>query len=157
MCRIWRLLAVLRSVFHSSLLCTFSCHPSPPTILPSSLASSCNLFLGLLLNLVVPKFIYNTLLGILQGVPLATEPDISLIILPLMRILQRNLKRPYLSVWEMWRHHNMCWKWPPFASRQDWNRRAIFWKVLASTSAVTAWISSVIFAFKATVVRGLFW
>ena len=29
----------------------------------------------------------------MQGVPLATEPGISLIILPLMRILQRNLKR----------------------------------------------------------------
>jgi hypothetical protein len=28
--------------------------------------------------------------GIIQGVPLATEPGISLIILPLMRILQRN-------------------------------------------------------------------
>ena len=37
----------------------------------------------------------------------------------------------------------MCWKWPPFASRQDWTRRAIFWEVLASTSAVTTWISSV--------------
>ena len=24
----------------------------------------------------------------------------------------------------------MCWKWPPFASRQDWTWRAIFWKVL---------------------------
>jgi len=45
----------------------------------------------------------------------------------------------------MWRHHNMYWKWPPFASRQDWTRGAIFWKVLASTSAVTAWISSVMF------------
>ena len=33
-----------------------------------------------------------------QGVPLATEPGISLIILPLMRILQRNLKRTYLIV-----------------------------------------------------------
>jgi len=30
---------------------------------------------------------------IIQGVPVATEPSISLIILPLMRILQRNLKR----------------------------------------------------------------
>ena len=58
-----RFLAVLRSFFHSSLLCTFSCHPSPPTILPSSLTSSCHLFLGLLLNLVVPIFKYNTLLG----------------------------------------------------------------------------------------------
>jgi len=33
--------------FHSSLLCTFSCHPSPPIILPFSLTSSCHLFLGL--------------------------------------------------------------------------------------------------------------
>ena len=60
-----RFLAVLRGFFHSFLLCTFSCHPSPPTILPSSLTSSCHLFLGLLLSLVVSKFIYNTLLGIL--------------------------------------------------------------------------------------------
>ena len=44
----------------SSLLRTFSCHSSPPTILPSSLTSSRHLFLGLPLNLVVPKFIYNT-------------------------------------------------------------------------------------------------
>jgi hypothetical protein len=35
---------------------------------------------------------------ILQSVPLATEPGISLIILPLMWILQRNLKRTYLIV-----------------------------------------------------------
>jgi hypothetical protein len=34
-------------------------------------------------------------LYIIQGVPLATEPGISLIILPLMRILQRNLKQTY--------------------------------------------------------------
>jgi len=59
MCRIRRFLAVLRSFFHFSLLCTFSCHPSPPTILPSSLISSCHLFL----DLVVSKFIYYTLLG----------------------------------------------------------------------------------------------
>ena len=65
MCRMQQFLAVLRSFFHSSLLYTFSCHPSPPTILPSSLTSSCHLFLGLPLSLVVPKFIYNTLLGIL--------------------------------------------------------------------------------------------
>jgi hypothetical protein len=41
----------------------FSCHPSPPTIPPYSLTSSCHLFLGLPHNLVVPKFIYNTLWG----------------------------------------------------------------------------------------------
>jgi hypothetical protein len=33
-----------------------------------------------------------------QSVPLATEPGISLILLSLMRILQRNLKRTYLIV-----------------------------------------------------------
>ena len=75
MCRMRRFLAVLRSVFHSSLLCTFSCHPSPPTILPSSPTSSCRLFLGLPLNLVVPKFIHNTLWGILFPSILCTCPN----------------------------------------------------------------------------------
>ena len=64
MCRKRRFLAILRSFFNSSLLCIFSCYPFPPTILPSSLTSSCHLYLGLPLSLVVPKFIYNTLLGI---------------------------------------------------------------------------------------------
>ena len=45
------------------------------TILPSSLTSSCHLFLGLPLNLVVPKFIYNTLLGILFPSILCTCPN----------------------------------------------------------------------------------
>jgi len=58
MCRMWQFCAVLRSFFHSSLSCSFSCHPSPPTIRPSPLTSSCHLFLGLPHNLV-PKFIYN--------------------------------------------------------------------------------------------------
>jgi hypothetical protein len=55
MCRMRRFLAVLRSFFHSSLLCTFSCYSSPPTILPSSLTSSCHLFFGLPLSLLVPQ------------------------------------------------------------------------------------------------------
>jgi hypothetical protein len=50
-------------------------------------------------------------------------------------ILQRNLNRSAFVVWEMWQHHNMCWKRPQFVSRQDWTRRAIFWKILASTFA----------------------
>ena len=75
MCRIRRYLAVLRSFFHSSLLCTFSCHPSAPTILPSSLTPSCHLFLGLPLNLLVPKSIYNTFLGILFSSILCTCPN----------------------------------------------------------------------------------
>jgi hypothetical protein len=52
-----------------------SCHHSPPTILPSSLTSSCHLFLGLPLSLVVSKFIYNTLLGILFLSTLCTYPN----------------------------------------------------------------------------------
>ena len=32
MCRMWRFLAILRSFFSSSLLCNFSCHPSPSSI-----------------------------------------------------------------------------------------------------------------------------
>ena len=56
-----------------------------------------------------------------------------LVILTPMKTLQRNLNRSTFVVWEMWRHHNMCWKWPPFASRQDWTRSAIFWKVLAAS------------------------
>ena len=58
MCRMQQFHAILRSSFRSSLLCNFSCHPSSPTVLPSSLTSSCHLFLGLTLNLVVPKFIF---------------------------------------------------------------------------------------------------
>ena len=75
MCRMRRFLAVLRSFFHSSLLYIFCCHPSPPTILPSSLTLSCHLFLGLLLNLVVPKFMYNAFSGILFSSILCTCPN----------------------------------------------------------------------------------
>ena len=39
--------------------------------------------------------LYGNLCLIIQSVPLATEPGVSLIILPIMRILQRNLKRTY--------------------------------------------------------------
>ena len=38
---------------------------------------------------------------IIQSVPLATEPGISLIILTPMKILQRNLNRSTFVVWEM--------------------------------------------------------
>ena len=75
MCRMRRFLAILSSFFHSPLLHTFSCHPFPPTILTSSLTSPCHLFLGLPLNLVVLKFIYNTLLGILFPSILCTCPN----------------------------------------------------------------------------------
>ena len=74
MCRMRRFLAVLKSFFHSSLLYAFSCHPSPPTILLSSLNSSCHLFLGLPLSLFISRFIHNTLLGILFSSILCTCP-----------------------------------------------------------------------------------
>ena len=57
MCGMRRFLAVLRSFFHSSLLYTLYFHHFPPTSVPSSITSSCHLFLGLTLNLVVSKFI----------------------------------------------------------------------------------------------------
>ena len=65
MCRMGRFFAARRSFFHSSLLYTLSFHTIPRTRFPSSLISSSYLFLGLPINLVVPKFIYNTLLEIL--------------------------------------------------------------------------------------------
>ena len=43
-------------------------------------------------------------LHIIQGVPLVTEPSISLIILTPMKILQRNLNRNTFVVWEMERN-----------------------------------------------------
>jgi len=75
MCRMRRFLAVLRSFFHPSLLCTFLCHPSPPTIHPSSLTSSCHLFLHLPLTLVAPKFTYNTIWRFLFSSILCTCPN----------------------------------------------------------------------------------
>jgi len=70
MCRIRRFLAVLRSFFHSSLLYTLFFHPFPPTSLPSSLTSSCHLFLDLPLSLVLSK-----LGGILFSSILCTCPN----------------------------------------------------------------------------------
>jgi len=43
----------------------------------------------------------NLTTRIIQGVPLVTEPGISLIILTPMKILQRNLNRSTFVVWEM--------------------------------------------------------
>jgi hypothetical protein len=74
-CRMRRILAVLSSFFHSSLLHPFSCHSSPPPILPSYLTSSCRLFLGLPFGLLHSKFIYNTVLGILFSSILCTCPN----------------------------------------------------------------------------------
>jgi hypothetical protein len=53
-------LLVLTVLFHSSLLYTFSCHYSPPTIPPPTLTSSCHLFLVLHLRSVGCIFIHKT-------------------------------------------------------------------------------------------------
>ena len=67
--------AVLRNLFDSSLSYTRSFHPFPPISFLSSLTSSCHLFLGLPLSLIVSKFIYNTFLGILFSSILPTYPN----------------------------------------------------------------------------------
>jgi hypothetical protein len=72
--RMRRFLVVLRSS-SIPLLYTFSCHSSPPTILPSSLTSSCHLFLGLPVGLIDSEFMYNTLLGIPFPSILCTCPN----------------------------------------------------------------------------------
>jgi len=87
MCRMRRFLAVHSSFFHSSLLRTFSCCPSPPTILPSSLTTFCHLFLGLTLNLVVPKFIYNTFWGEFCFLPFSVHAQTNVIYLTLLSLL----------------------------------------------------------------------
>jgi hypothetical protein len=56
------------------LLFTLPFHPFPPTNLPSSLISSCHLFLGLPISLVY-KFICNTFLGILLYSIICTCPN----------------------------------------------------------------------------------
>jgi len=56
----------------------------------------CYPFLSMLLDFKTFITIYNHIIQYLtsiQCVPLATEPGVSLIILPLMRTLQRNLKQ----------------------------------------------------------------
>jgi hypothetical protein len=66
MCRMRRFLPVLRNFFHSSLLHNFM----PPFSINYSsilLTLSCHLFLGLLLKLLVPKFIYNTYKILMPG------------------------------------------------------------------------------------------
>jgi hypothetical protein len=75
MCRMWRFLVVLRRFFHSSLLHTFSCHSSPSTICPSTLTSSCHLFLGQPLGFVNSKLIYNNRFVILFSSSLSTCPN----------------------------------------------------------------------------------
>ena len=75
MCTVRWFLAVLRSFFHSSLLCNFSLHPVTPPSISSFLTLSCHLFLGLPISLVVSKFILKTFLGILFSSILCTYPN----------------------------------------------------------------------------------
>jgi len=85
MCRKRRILAVIRSFFHS-LLYSLSFHPSPPTILPSSLTSSCHLFLGLPLSLV-SKFIYNAFFWEFCFLPFSVRVQTNVIYLTLLYLL----------------------------------------------------------------------
>ena len=64
----------------------------------------------------------------IQRVPLATEPDISLIILTPMKIWQRNLNRSTFGVWKMKRNVSQrdTWRNPSFS--EDW---CLVWNVPA--------------------------
>ena len=86
-CRMRQFLAILRSFFHYSLLCTFSCHPSPPTIHPSSLTSSCHLFLGLPPILLLPNS-YITLFREFYFLPVSVHAQTNVIYLTLLSLLQ---------------------------------------------------------------------
>ena len=85
--RMRRFLAVLRIFFHSSLLCTFPCHPSPPTILPSSLTSSCHLLLGPPLNLLFPNS-YIIPFWEFYFLPFSVHAQTNVIYLTLLSLLQ---------------------------------------------------------------------
>jgi hypothetical protein len=91
MCRMRRFLAVLRSFFHSSLLCTLSFHPFPPTSLPSSLTSSCHLF-----PVTVTYMKYELVCWSLKGMLWGSEVFESLM-----------SRFPKLDPWTAWIHLNM--------------------------------------------------
>jgi len=86
-CRMWRFLAVLRSFFQSCLLYTLFFHPFPPTSLPSSLTSSCHLFLGLPSILFVSKFIRNTFFWEFYFLPFSVRAQTDVIYLTLLSLL----------------------------------------------------------------------
>ena len=76
----------------------------------------------------IRNFIYMI---IIQGVPLATEPGISLIILTPMTILQRNLNSSTFVVWEMKRNVSVVcvYSAPNSSFREDW---CLVWDVPAA-------------------------
>jgi hypothetical protein len=83
MCRMRRFLADLRRFFHSSMLRTFSCHPSPPTILPSYLTSSYIYFLVYLSIVLFPNS-YITLFWEFYYLPFSVHAQTNVIYLTLM-------------------------------------------------------------------------
>jgi hypothetical protein len=60
---------------------------------------------------------------IIQGVPLATEPGISLIILTSMKILQRNLNRITFLMWEMKRKVFLSFLYRASFQHMKWSRK----------------------------------
>ena len=66
---------------------------------------------------------------------------------PLMRILQRNLKRTHLIVLEMWRHHNMCCSnlvateshSAEHATHTGWHKRTGTFEMRSSSERMHTW------------------
>jgi len=85
-CRMWRFLAILRSFFHSSLLCTLFFHPYSPTSHPSSLTSSAIYFLVFLSALFQNSYII-LFFGILFSSILCTCPNQCNIFNPIVSLI----------------------------------------------------------------------
>ena len=73
----------------------------------------------------------------IQGVPLATEPGISLIILTPMKILQQNLNRSTFVVWELARiwaseNPNAIHEEPPHSEKTGVWCGVSWWRIISS-------------------------
>jgi len=115
-----QLFGILRIFFHSPLLCTFSCHPTPPTICPSSSHLILPSISWSTSQSFVPKFVYNTLFGILFSSILCTCPNqhnlfnlIVSIIVGFFKFLHKFLYclTLILLTWRIWWAPNNASKW----------------------------------------------
>jgi hypothetical protein len=82
----------------------YNCHLFTPSCRRKALAVKCRMCEILINVWSSGDLLLLASWQLIQGVPLATEPGISLIILTPMKILQRNLNRGTFLVWEMKRN-----------------------------------------------------
>jgi hypothetical protein len=87
MCRMRQFLAILRSFFHSSLLHTFSCHSSPPTILPSSLTFHRTIYFLVYISVLLFPNSYMILFLEFYFLPLSVHAQTNVIYVTLLFLL----------------------------------------------------------------------